>query len=144
MGDLSDSRQTQGLLAMCATSCAASGATVAWLTAWLPPPAGILYDTYPLSEETWHTHQFSFIKVDPQRGVGPAGPGHELSTHDPPPATRHALTTVSSQGHAFRLLKPGGVLTYCNLTSWGELMKTKYSDISTMFQVPGLSSTLGS
>ncbi|WP_145568001.1 class I SAM-dependent methyltransferase [Yersinia mollaretii] len=57
---------------------------------------GILYDTYPTSNEKMHVHQFDFIS------------------------------------QVKRVMKPNGVLSYCNLTSWGNLRR--HHDCSSLFE----------
>ena len=74
---------------------------------------GIMYDTYPLSEETWHTHQFDFIKV------GNFSLKFEFKII-------YIRLFILIQQHAYRLLRPGGVLSFCNLTSFGQLLKTDF------------------
>jgi len=66
---------------------------------------GVLYDTYPLTKEEQHTHQFDFIR------------------------------------QIFSVLKPGGVLTYCNLTSIGVLRgEYNWGQLWRRTQVPHLKS----
>jgi len=66
---------------------------------------GVLYDTYPLTKEEQHTHQFDFIR------------------------------------QIFPVLKPGGVITYCNLTSIGVLRgEYNWDQLWRRTQVPHLRS----
>lgn len=64
---------------------------------------GVLYDTYPLTKEEQHTHQFDFIR------------------------------------QIYTALKPGGILTYCNLTSIGVLRgKDNWPQLWKKTQIPYL------
>ena len=74
---------------------------------------GILYDTYPLTDGEWHTHHLDFIRFLQNLK-------EKFQSLIFPPIIR---------AHVMRLLKPGGVLSFCNLTSWGELLKPDGADV---------------
>lgn len=39
---------------------------------------------------------------------------------------KRLFSYILIQQHAYRLLRPGGVLSFCNLTSFGQLLKTDF------------------